>query len=207
MGITVRERRRLDLLLAVHDCADPAERRHRDTVRRFVEEHANPFDRSIASGHITGSAFVIDRAGNVLLHHHRKLGLWLQLGGHADGEKSAAEVALRESREESGLSDLRFHPGLVDDEIGPLLLDVDVHEIPAREQEPAHLHHDLRFLLVTDDPGGIQRDLEESKALSWVPFDEAVRRGDPGMKRALEKIRRLEAGSPAREGSTARETR
>lgn len=180
------------MLLAIHECGDDRERLHRDQVRRFVAAHANPFDRSIEVGHITGSAFVVDETGNVLLHHHRKLGMWLQLGGHAEpSERSAADVARREGREESGLRDLRFHPALEDGEIGPLLLDVDVHEIPARAGEPAHLHHDLRFLLVTSDPDGVERNEKESKALSWVSLEEAIRRGDAGMKRALRKVARI----------------
>ena len=51
--------------------------------------------------------------------------------------------ALREAEEESGLTGFRALPL----EGGPEILDVDVHEIPARKNEPAHLHYDVRFLL------------------------------------------------------------
>ena len=42
----------------------------------------------------------------VLLTHHRKLDRWLQLGGHADGDRDLARVALKEAEEESGLAGL-----------------------------------------------------------------------------------------------------
>ncbi|MBK8976675.1 MAG: NUDIX domain-containing protein [Planctomycetes bacterium] len=108
-----------------------------------------------------------------LLTHHRKLGRWLQLGGHADGDPRIDEVVLREAREESGMVhfDL-FRPG------GALVpYDVDVHVIPARGSEPAHEHHDLRFLLVA----GAGQELvvsDESHDLAWVPIAELERYTD-----------------------------
>src|SRR5262245_31817196 len=84
----------------------------RDTLERtlaFVRAHPDCFERSCAPGHITGSAWILshDRA-QFLLTHHRKLGRWLQLGGHADGEPDPLAVALREAQEESGMEGLAF---------------------------------------------------------------------------------------------------
>jgi 8-oxo-dGTP pyrophosphatase MutT (NUDIX family) len=187
------ERGHLERLLASHEPADDGERAHLATVRAFAARHPDPFSRQVAEGHLTGSAFVIDPAGRVLLGHHRRLDLWVQLGGHSDGEREAEAVALREAREESGLSDLTFHAGLLFPGGAPRLLDVDVHPIPARGDEAAHHHHDLRFLLVTGRPGDIRADPRETKALLWLDLDAASRRGDPGLRRALDKIARLPA--------------
>src|SRR5262245_12685307 len=142
----------------------PEDRGRVDQVRDFVADHADCFLRSCLAGHITGSAWILspDR-GAVLLTHHRKLGRWLQLGGHADGETNPFRVALREAREESGLEDLRPLPG--GDELLPF--DVDVHPIPAHASEPAHLHHDIRYLLVAA-PGQRLRVSDESHDLRWV---------------------------------------
>jgi 8-oxo-dGTP pyrophosphatase MutT (NUDIX family) len=64
----------------------------------------DPFTRERLEGHFTGSAWLVSGDGlRVLLTHHRKLGRWLQLGGHADGDRDLARVALREAEEESGL--------------------------------------------------------------------------------------------------------
>src|SRR5919106_547396 len=86
----------------------------------------------------------------VLLLHHRKLGRWLQPGGHADpGESSGETVALREAREETGLAGLNLHPQ------APRPFDVDVHDIPARGGEAAHQHLDLRYLVVAPAGAGL----------------------------------------------------
>jgi 8-oxo-dGTP pyrophosphatase MutT (NUDIX family) len=135
-------------------------------VARFERLLAEPrcFERDWwVPGHITGSAWLVDRAGtHVLLTHHRKLGRWLQLGGHADGDEHVLRVAMREATEESGLEVL---PSSDD------LLDVDIHQIPARGDEPAHFHFDLRFALraAASDMFTVS---DESHALRWVPIDE-----------------------------------
>jgi len=135
-----------------------------ESVRRFVLRHPDCLARSCRPGHVTASAWVLspDRR-RVLLTHHRKLGRWLQLGGHADGDPDVLAVALREAHEESGLPRIAPLPGPE----GALPVDVDVHEIPARAGEPAHLHHDVRFLLVADRTEPL-RVSDESHALRWV---------------------------------------
>ena len=133
-------------------------------IRSLVAASERCFERDhFEPGHITGSAWIVNRSGtHALLTHHKKLGRWLQLGGHSDGDGDTAAVALREGEEESGLS-LQF--------IDPEIFDIDVHEIPSRGTDPAHEHHDLRFLLRadTDDDFVVS---EESHALAWVPMAE-----------------------------------
>jgi 8-oxo-dGTP pyrophosphatase MutT (NUDIX family) len=152
----------------------------------FVSRHAQPFDRGIPEGHLTGSAFVVSGDGQrVLLLHHRKLGCWLQPGGHGDpGEDSGEQVALREAVEETGLHDLVLHP------TAARPLDVDVHLIPARPGEPAHHHLDLRYLFVVRDGGALRRAEAESNDLRWFGWDELPCLNlDPGLVRGLRKAR------------------
>jgi 8-oxo-dGTP pyrophosphatase MutT (NUDIX family) len=136
--------------------------------RDFVQEHADCFERSCREGHITASAWILspDRR-RVLLTHHRKLDRWLQLGGHCDGVPDPREAALREAREESGLLHFSFLPDA--DDVPPL--DLDIHPIPALGDEPAHLHHDVRFLLVSES-GEELRASDESKDLRWFERDQ-----------------------------------
>ena len=134
-------------------------------VDRFLEVIAREprcFERDCPQGHITGSAWLMNQArDSVLLTHHAKLDKWMQLGGHSDGDPHPWQVALREAREESGIDDI----GLLSNEI----LDIDVHTIPARKNEAAHEHFDIRFACVTlkSDAYAIS---EESKDLKWVPL-------------------------------------
>src|SRR5829696_373483 len=114
----------------------------RDTIA-FVEAHEDCLLRSCVPGHLTGSAWIVspERARTLLTHHH-KLDKWLQLGGHADGERDLLAAALREAREESGLIHIRA--------VAPEIFDVDRHWIPPRKTEPGHYHYDLRFLFEAD---------------------------------------------------------
>ena len=123
----------------------PAERDQADRFLTFVSAHADCLHRHHAPGHVTASAWILaPDDGAALLLHHRKLGRWLQLGGHVDGEALVARAALREAREESGMASFGF-VAWAGDEVLPI--DLDVHAIPARGREPAHEHWDVRFLL------------------------------------------------------------
>jgi len=162
-------RRPLLSLLAdyvAYDCDDAAAC---DRIVDFVRAHADCFERSLAVGHVTGSAWIVDRArAQCLLTHHRKLDRWLQLGGHADGDADVLAVATREAREESGLASLRAVAGAI--------FDCDVHAIPERAHEPRHFHYDVRFLFEADplEPLVVS---EESNELAWMPLDGLDRRG------------------------------
>jgi 8-oxo-dGTP pyrophosphatase MutT (NUDIX family) len=175
-------------LVARYRAEHPGEAACADRIRALVERHADCFERTCLPGHLTGSAWVLSPDGaQFLLTHHRKLGRWLQLGGHADGDPDVAGVALREAREESGLDDLRFAYAAD----APVPVDLDVHVIPARGAEPEHEHHDVRFVLVAA-PGQTITASEESSALAWFPMNEleAVA-GDASVLRLGLEVRRL----------------
>jgi 8-oxo-dGTP pyrophosphatase MutT (NUDIX family) len=126
--------------------------------REFLRSDPDVFRRSHPSGHFTGSAWLVSADGQrVLLMHHRKLGRWLQLGGHADGDADLPQVALREAGEESGLTGLQLEPAI---------FDLDRHCIPARRDEPAHWHYDVRYVVrATADEAFVPNG--ESLALAW----------------------------------------
>ncbi|MFI5119517.1 MAG: NUDIX hydrolase [Thermoanaerobaculia bacterium] len=179
-------RRALYDALLRHAPADSREERDRGAILRLVETEPDCFSRHMFTpGHVTGSAFVVCRStGKVLLHHHRRLNAWLQLGGHDDGENDPRATALREAAEESGLKDL----ALLSDEI----LDVDVHDIPAGKGEPPHLHHDVRYVLATEHPEEIQRDAGESLDLAWFTLENAAEKmNESGARRALARLAKL----------------
>jgi 8-oxo-dGTP pyrophosphatase MutT (NUDIX family) len=125
----------------------------------LLDDPENPFLRERLAGHFTGSAWLVSADGQrVLLTHHRKLDRWLQLGGHADGDRDLARVALKEAEEESGLSGLVLEDGE--------LFDIDKHWIPERKDVPGHWHYDARY--VVRALGSEQFALsEESLALAW----------------------------------------
>ena len=131
-----------------------------DAMLAFVETYPECAERSLAVGHLSGSAWIVDaERKQTLLTHHRKLDKWLQLGGHADGDLDLSAVAFREAEEESGLKRLKLIDGQ--------LFDVDRHLIPARKADPEHWHYDLRFM-VEADPHERFTISAESHDLAWI---------------------------------------
>lgn len=152
-------------LLRAYRPADGEQAEVRRRMLAFVAAHPeDAHRRTCVEGHLTASALVLDAAGQrVLLLHHRKLGKWLQMGGHCDGDANLAGVALREAREESGIDQLELASGIVD---------LDIHQIPARPGEPAHLHLDTRYFVVAPE-GARAVGNHESNALRWFELDQA----------------------------------
>ena len=93
---------------------------------------------------------------------HKKLQIWIQPGGHADGDGNLPRVALREATEETGIDGL---------EILTRGIDCDVHVIPARSDEPEHLHLDVRYLIRAPRNSVVKRN-HESVEMRWLNFDE-----------------------------------
>jgi len=183
--------RALTDLLRAYGVAFPGEQPLVEQFLGFIGTHADCLWRSCVPGHITASAWILSPDGDrCLLTHHRKLGRWLQLGGHVDGETRIERAALREAQEESGMQRFKFVGG------GALLpLDLDVHPIPARGAEPAHSHWDVRFLLRAE-PGQSLVLSSESKELRWFDADElaAVTDEESVLRLHRKAIQRLASG-------------
>jgi 8-oxo-dGTP pyrophosphatase MutT (NUDIX family) len=118
---------------------DARERRFQERMRELLALEASTSRNHFVPGHLTASAFVLSPERDaVLLILHKKLGLWLQPGGHIDpGDQSLADAARREVAEEVGLE----LPPSADSAV----FDIDIHAIPARKDEPQHEHFDVRF--------------------------------------------------------------
>lgn len=159
----------------------PAEQVTVERMLDFVRHERRCFDREHASRHFTASAWLFNHTRDAfLLTHHRKLNIWIQLGGHADGDSDLLSVALREAHEESGIA------GIVPESTD--IADVDIHDIPAHKHEPAHQHYDVRFVLRAPE-GATFRVSDESHALAWVSRGELSRySSDASVQRMAQKL-------------------
>lgn len=132
----------------------------------MVADLSNPFDEDGDPTHVTASSIVLDGAGSTALHLHKRLGLWLQPGGHIDPGEWPVDAALREASEELGIP-VR-HPA-----DGPRMVHLDVHE-----GGRGHLHLDLRYLLMAPKGAGFAPGDGESQDVRWVPVAEIDDWGD-----------------------------
>lgn len=156
---------------------DEKEQRSLALIAAIAPTLQAPFDEAASDVHLTASAFIVGERGTVL-HRHRRLGIWVQPGGHIDEGEEPQDAAQREGEEETGL--VLVH---ADDE--PNLVHVDVHAGPR-----GHTHLDLRYLFVADrsDP---DPPPGESQDVRWVTFSDAPTLADPGLIGALGRLEEL----------------
>ena len=155
---------RLDLLQALdnYNTSFKEEAFYIPRFKSLVTNFTNCYSRSLLSGHLTASAWIINETGtSALLIHHKKLNRWLQPGGHADGEEDVLSVASKEASEETGLISLQIYNNLI--------FDIDIHLIPAYQGINAHFHYDVRFLFIADE---LEKHAinHESNEIAWVPL-------------------------------------
>jgi 8-oxo-dGTP pyrophosphatase MutT (NUDIX family) len=163
------------VFLAARVAAGPVDAREASALRRFAAELdalARPFDRYAAPVHVTASAIVTGPRG-VLLHRHKRLGLWLQPGGHIDPDEEPVDAALREVTEETGVAGRLWSSSPVH---------VDVHGGGL-----GHVHLDLRWLIAADGEPAPGRG--ESPEVRWFGWDEAMALAEAGLCGALSALR------------------
>lgn len=177
----IHSREQLAQALARYNTQYPKEQLY---IAKFFEliRHEDAYLRTHLPGHITGSAWIVNRERTaVLLVHHAKLNRWLQPGGHADGDEDIFAVAWREANEETGLVKLRM--------IGDSFFDIDIHRIPARVDFPEHDHYDIRFLFEASDKDETILS-EESHELAWQKLEAVAQLtgGNESIVRMIEKL-------------------
>jgi 8-oxo-dGTP pyrophosphatase MutT (NUDIX family) len=135
---------------------------YKKRMLNFLDNCKNPFSRTNIEGHFTASALLLNSdKTKFLLMHHKKLGKWLQLGGHCDGDSNVLAVAIKEAQEESGI--LNIQP------ISREIFDIDIHLFPSNSKEKEHYHYDIRFLLKTVNNDYYIKN-SESNDLKWIEF-------------------------------------
>lgn len=160
------------------DGGDAPQAHLRQAYLDHLAGHPDGMWKACGAGHLTASALVIDpERGRVLLTLHKKLRMWLQMGGHCEPQDTTLRAAaLREATEESGITGLTLLPG------GPVRL--DRHPIPA----PCNWHLDVQYAAIAS-AGATERISEESLDLRWFPYAEVAAVADASVVLLLESTR------------------
>lgn len=162
------KREKLINLLMNYKPDNNLEKEQKTEIIDFINKDDNFYKRDNMPGHLTGSAWIISQdRKKALLTHHIKLGKWIQLGGHVDGDEDIFETSLREAKEETGLSSIRV---LSED-----IFDIAVFWVPKSGSQEAHYHYDIRFLFEADDKEELKIDKNESADLRWVPIEDVYK--------------------------------
>lgn len=153
----------LNNLLLNYTPSDAKQDLYKKKMLDFLNMHPDCFERTCKTGHFTASCFLVNKQNSkFLLMLHRKLNIWLQPGGHCDGDEDVLRVAIKEAVEETGI--INIEP------ISSEIFDIDIHLIPKRGEEPEHYHYDIRFMLqVKSDENYVLN--HESKDMNWFCAD------------------------------------
>ena len=151
----------------------------------FIKNHNNCFARNNWSGHFTGSAWVVDTTRNwILMTNHIQLNMWLQLGGHAEGNSNLLSVAVKEAREESGLENFKI--------LSKKIFDLDIHQIPVFGKNPSHLHFDVRYILEAKHEADLLVASNESHEIAWIDKKDVTNKNaEESIARMLHKMNRF----------------
>ena len=142
-------------------------------ILNWIEKNDDAFLRDNVVAHMTASAWVVDKdRSKVLMVYHNIYHSWSWLGGHADGETDLLAVAIREVKEEAGISDVRP----VSEEIFSLeSLTVDGHVKKGRYVS-SHLHLNVTYLLEADSEEQVSVKADENSGVAWFTPEEALKK-------------------------------
>lgn len=147
------------------------EARDKEMLLQQLKTQKDIFLRSNRTAHMSASAWVVNHERNkVLMAYHNIYDSWSWLGGHADGQENLLSVALREVKEESGVSHVR---PVTDDIFSVEVLTVDGHEKNG-EYVSSHLHLNVTYLLEAGEDERLQMKPDENSGVAWFGLEEAV---------------------------------
>ena len=160
----INQSQKLLSLLHAYTPSASSEQINKKRMLELLASESACFERTCTPAHFTASSWLQNLAGDrFLLMHHAKLNIWLQPGGHCDGNGDVLAVAVREAQEETGIQAIA--PVHAD------IFDLDIHAIPVHKDEAQHYHYDIRFLLQVRSEEQLLSN-HESLALGWFGRDE-----------------------------------
>lgn len=147
------------------------EQRDKAIILDWIKNNEDAFERSNPVAHMTASAWVVNKdRTKVLMVYHNIYNSWSWTGGHADGEIDLLSVAIKEVKEETGITNVKA----VSSNIFSLeSLTVDGH-IKKGNYVSSHLHYNLTYLLEADSLEAVAIKEDENSGVAWFDLEEAL---------------------------------
>ena len=141
----------------------------KQVILHALETVPNVFDRS-AQAHMACSIWVVDPTfSQTIMVFHNIYNSWSWIGGHADGQRDLAAVALRELEEETGVAGARLlNDGAV---FSVEVLTVDGHE-KRGSYVSSHLHLNVTYIAMADLAEPLRVAPDENSGVKWVPLEQ-----------------------------------
>jgi 8-oxo-dGTP pyrophosphatase MutT (NUDIX family) len=159
--------------------AEDAEQRYRVVAWSALAADRALLTREAEPAHFTASALPLSPDGRrICLVLHRRIGLWVQPGGHLEPEdRSVAGAAARELAEETGLTG----------EVAPVPVALSRHRSPCGKGD---WHLDVQMLAVVAEAATTVSD--ESLDVSWFDVEALPEERAPGVSELVDaSLRRL----------------
>ena len=143
----------------------------RGEILRQLKSFPDIFTRENLNAHMTASSWIVNPARTkVLMVYHNIYDSWSWTGGHADGETDLLAAALREAKEETGITKVR---PVTEDIYSLEILTVDGH-VKHGKYVSSHLHLNVTFLLEADEDEILHKKDDENSGVAWFGLDEAI---------------------------------
>ena len=138
---------------------------------KYLTDFDNSLTRENEYGHFTSSAFVLNKERTkILMIYHNIYKSWAWVGGHSDGDSDLLHVAMKEAKEETGITDVK---PILDDIYSLEIVTVNGH-VKRGKYVGSHVHLNLTYLLEADEAEAIKIKEDENSGVKWVPINEVV---------------------------------
>ena len=146
------------------------EEKDQEAMIKFIENNEDEvLHRRSSIAHLTSSGFIMNRdLTKALVIHHKIYDAWGWTGGHVDGDGDLLAVALKEAREETGLTQL--------EPLSEHILSLDILPVWGHEKKgtyvSAHLHLNASYVLIADEKEPLIQNVEETNGVKWIVADD-----------------------------------
>ena len=143
----------------------------RKIMLKYIDDFDNTLTRQNEYGHLTSSAFVLNKERTkILMIYHKIYNSWAWTGGHSDGDNDLLYVAMKEAKEETGIKN---ETPILEDIYSLEIINVNGHEKRGK-YVGSHVHLNVTYLLEADENEVIHIKEDENSGVKWVPINEVL---------------------------------